>query len=110
MIGVADMDDEVEFSAIITHDTEKHEQYRLQVKHFRGKEWLHFRRYYLTFEGDWAPTRDGISLPMEMSTTTNLFKALVQIISVSESRDVLSLYLADILRDLYDERISGSSG
>lgn len=96
------MDEDI-FTAVLSEDLDKGEQYRIQIKHFRDKEWLHIRKYYLSFEGDWLPTKDGVSLPMEISTSLNLFKALVEIISLAESRDVLSLHFPDAFKEVYPD-------
>lgn len=94
------MDEDI-YTAVISQNDDRGEQYRIQIKHFRDKEWLHIRKYYLSFDGEWLPTKDGVSLPMEISTSLNLFKALVEIASLSESKEVLSLYFLETFKEIY---------
>ena len=52
-----DLFQEPEFYSRIIHEKETgDEQIRLVVNSFRGKEYLHFRKYYLDFEGEWQPS------------------------------------------------------
>ena len=60
-----DLFQEPEFYSRIIHEKETgDEQVRLVVNSFRGKEYLHFRKYYLDFEGEWQPSKEGISMPL----------------------------------------------
>jgi hypothetical protein len=64
-------------------------QVRVSVDEFRGSEYLSIRKYYMDFDGEWAPTKDGISVPLTIDTTTNLFKAIANILSQAETNDIL---------------------
>ena len=51
------------FSRTIAYNPDKEIQLRLTVNEFRGVQYLHIRKYFLDFEGEWVPTKDGISMP-----------------------------------------------
>ena len=47
------------------------------------------RKYYLDFEEEWKPTRDGISMPLDFDNSRNLFVGLVEILSLAESKEII---------------------
>lgn len=89
------------YSAVIHQNEAGLEQTRLVINEFRGVEYLHFRKYYLGFEGDWLPSNKGLSIPLEIDSTRELFKALAEIISLAESKEVIEEYFGDIIKDCY---------
>lgn len=95
--------DDIIYDFVISQNDDKGEQVRFQVKIFRETEWLHLRKYYLTFHGEWMPTKDGITIPMEISTSLNLFRGLVETLSLSESKDLLSSHLVEVFKDIYPD-------
>lgn len=82
-------EDEELYSLILSEDLEKGEQVRFTIKTFRGQEWLHLRKYYLGFEGEWLPTKAGISTLYSITTSLNLLIAVVDVLSLQESKEVL---------------------
>lgn len=87
------------FSRII-HESET-DQIRLTINVFRDEEYLHLRRYFLSFEGEWLPSKDGISLPLTISNTREMFIGLAEILSLEESKEILEKHFKEIIRDLY---------
>ncbi len=53
------------FSRTISYDPVKEIQTRVTINEFRGIQYLHIRRYFLDFEGEWVPTKEGISMPLQ---------------------------------------------
>lgn len=88
------------YSRIITNDGLK--QVRLYVNEFRDVEYLHIREFYLDFDEEWKPTQKGISLPLEIETSKELFIALSEILSLAESRKVLEEVFGETLRIIYE--------
>jgi hypothetical protein len=41
------------------------EEIRAGIKEFRGRRYIDFRTYYMDKEGEWKPTKKGITLPTE---------------------------------------------
>ena len=41
------------------------EQVRVGVKEFKGKSYIDIRIYYMDDQGDWKPTKKGVSLSTE---------------------------------------------
>ena len=84
------------YSRIITNDGLK--QVRLYVNEFRDVEYLHIREFYLDFDEEWKPTQKGISIPLEIETSKELFIALSEILSLAESRKVLEEVFGETLK------------
>lgn len=93
------MDDEEIYSRII-HSTEDF-QVRLTINRFRGTEYLHLRKYYLDFTEEWMPSKDGVAMPLDLSNSKELFIALVEILSLAESKTVIEDNFKELLKDIY---------
>lgn len=93
------MDDEDIYSRII-HVTE-HFQIRLTINVFRGVEYLHLRKYYLDFSEEWLPTKEGVSMPLDLSNSKELFVGLIEILSLAESKDVIISNFRELIQDIY---------
>jgi hypothetical protein len=89
------------YSKIIVN--EPYRQVRLTINEFREEEYLHLREYYLDFEEEWKPSNKGISIPLELDTSKELFIAISEIISLAESKEVLEHFFGDTIRDLYQK-------
>ena len=89
------------FERVIQHDTERHLQVRLTVSTFRGVEYISLRKYYMDFDEEWKPTPDGISFPITIENSRELFIGLTEILSLSESKSILEEEFGDIISDLY---------
>ena len=87
------------YSRIITNDGFK--QIRLYINEFRDQEYLHIREYYLDFDEEWKPTPKGISIPLEIETSKELFVAISEIISLAESKKVLEEVFGDTIKSIY---------
>jgi len=89
------------YTRIISEDYDKLNQVRLTINEFHGVEYLHLRRYYLDFDEEWKPTREGIALPIDLDNTRELFDALVEILSISEVKGVLETHFKEVLDKIY---------
>ncbi len=78
------MSDEIVLSKILHEDYEKFFQWRVTVSEFRGIQYLGIRKYFLSFEGTWEPTKEGASIPLTITGTLKLFLALSELLSEAE--------------------------
>jgi len=74
------------YEKIILEQEDKEIQYRLVVSNFNDVEYVHIRKYYLDFEGEYKPTKEGVCIPFELNSLSNLFEGLVELLSLSESK------------------------
>lgn len=77
-------DSKLLFSHILTTNFDDFSQWRLVVNEFRGVQYFQIRKYFLSFEGTWEPTKDGFSVPLSLMFTYNLMVGLAELLSESE--------------------------
>lgn len=85
----------------IVHEYEDGRQVKLTINNFNGVEYLHLRQYYLNFEGESMPSSKGISIPLDLTNSYELFGGLVEILSLAEGRENILSYFKDTFEDLY---------
>lgn len=73
-------------------NTDKGILYKLCVTEFRGKNYLSIREWFLDFEGDYAPTRNGFTIPYTLDNTQAVYTALVKLLSKAEVLNTLDLH------------------
>lgn len=89
------------YSHIVYYDDEKDIQVRIGINVFRDVEYLFFRKYYRDFEGDWRPSTDGVNMPLGIENSKELFRGLVEILSLAESKQVIIDSFKDLIEETY---------
>ena len=79
----------------------EHEQVKLVINTFRGVEYISIRKYYLDFDEEFKPSNQGITIPIDMENTRNLFQGLVEILSLAESKAIIEENFRDLLDEIY---------
>ena len=69
---------------VIWIDEKKGIQYRYSISEFRDNYYMGIRKWIQDFEGEWVPTKAGVTLPYNLETTSNLFQAFCKILSRAE--------------------------
>ena len=77
------------------------EQVRLVINTFRDVEYLSIRKYYLDFEEEWKPSKDGITIPIDFSNTRNLLAGMLEIVSLAESKDMIESEFKELIDQIY---------
>lgn len=77
------------------------EQVRLVINTFRDIEYLSVRKYYLDFEEEWKPSKDGITMPIDFNNTRNLLAGMLEIVSLAESKDIIEQEFKAVLDQIY---------
>jgi hypothetical protein len=77
-------------------------QWRVTINVFREVEYFHLRKYILDFDEKWVPIKEGVSFPLDLNNITELFTALVEILSLAESKDVIAKHFSQILNEVYN--------
>ena len=93
------MDDNIHYNKLIEENMDKGFQVRLVVNEFRDIEYIQLRKYFLTYEGDWQASREGISIPASSENIYSLLDGLLDICSRAEGEDIIRKYAAEILKD-----------
>ena len=89
------------YEKIISQNEEGTEQVKLTINTFYDVEYLHLRKYYLDFDGDFKPSKDGVAMKLDFNNSKNLFEGLVEILSLAESKTILETHFKDILDEIY---------
>lgn len=84
----------VQYEKIIYENEAKAYQLRLVVNEFRGVQYIHLRKYFLTYEGTYSPSTEGISMEAGINNIKSLLDALIEISSYSEVSDGFNEYYA----------------
>ena len=77
------------------------EQVRLVINTFRDVEYLSVRKYYLDFDEEWKPSKDGITMPIDFNNTRNLLAGMLEIVSLAESKDIIEQEFKTVLDQIY---------
>ncbi len=80
-----------------TEDT----QVRLTINEFYGVEYISLREYYLDFDEEWQASNKGITIPLSIPVTQELFKGFVEILSLAECKTFLEEHFKDTLDSIY---------
>jgi hypothetical protein len=81
----------------------EHHQIRLVVNEFNGIEYLHLRKYYLSFDEEWLPSGTGISFALDLQNSKELFAGLAEILSIAESKEIINEYFKELLQEIYEK-------
>lgn len=98
------MDSDVLYEKTIFENLEKGFQYRLTVSEFRDVQYLHIRKYFLSYTGEFVPTKEGAAIPATMQNTFALLDGLIEICSAEESIDAISEHFEERIKILRDKK------
>jgi hypothetical protein len=76
-------------------------QVRLTINEFRNVEYLHLREYYQDFDENWLPSKKGISIPLTIENSKELFAGLLEILSLAESKDLILEHFKELMEQTY---------
>ena len=100
------MSDGTLYEKIIHENVEKNFDIRLVLSIFKDIEYLHIRKYFQSFEGDFLPSKEGISMPASLDNVYKLLDSLIEICSKNESIDSISTHFTEKLNKLKNEQNS----
>jgi hypothetical protein len=93
------MDDNIHYNKLIEENMDKGFQVKLVVNEFRDIEYIQLRKYFLTYEGEWQASREGISIPASIENIYALLDGLLDICARAEGEDIIRHYAAKILQE-----------
>lgn len=96
MVPLFKMADQIHYEKLIYHNEDKFYQLRLTVSEFRGKYYLNIRKYFLSYESEWIPSKEGISMEAGIENIRALLEGLLEIVSNEEGQE--------LIKKLYNER------
>ena len=93
------MDDNIHYNRLIEENMEKGFQVRLVINEFRDVQYIQLRKYFLSYEGDWVPSREGISIPASIENIYGILDGMLDICAKAEGEDIIRHYAAKILKE-----------
>jgi hypothetical protein len=91
---------DVLYEKVISENEDKNSQLRLVVNEFRDVQYLHLRKYYQDYEGNWMPTKEGASMPYTIAGAYALLDGLIEIVATEESVDSINTHFAERLQSI----------
>lgn len=86
------MDSNIQYSKVIEENMEKGFQVRLVINEFKDTVYFQLRKYFLSYEGDWVPSREGVSIPASTDNIYAILDGLFEICSKAEGEDIIRNY------------------
>jgi hypothetical protein len=93
-------DSETLYEKILSQNEDKGSQLRMVVNEFRGVQYFHLRKYFLSFDEGYIPTKEGASMPATISNLYALLDGLIEICSKEESIDAITEHFSKKIIDL----------
>jgi len=87
------------YEKLIFENEEKGFQYRLVISEFREVQYLHLRKYFLSYEGEYLPSSEGASFPASIENIYALLEGLLEICSYEEGKDAIKEFLAEKINE-----------
>jgi hypothetical protein len=91
------MDDNIHYNKLIDENMEKGFQIRLVVNEFRDVEYIQLRKYFLSYEGEFIPSKEGVSVPATIENIYSLLDGLLEICAEAEGEDIIQRYAEKVL-------------
>lgn len=86
------MSDNIHYEKTIYENLEKFYQLKLTVSEFREKYYVNIRKYFQSYEGDFVPSKEGVSMEASMENIYSLLDGLFEIVSQGEAREIIERY------------------
>lgn len=93
-------DSEVLFERLIYQNDLKNYQLKVVANLFRDVEYLHIRKYFLSFDDGYVPSKEGISIPMSIENIYAILDALIELCSKAETTDAITQHFEKKISDL----------
>ena len=71
--------------------------FRSVINDFKGTTYFQLRKYFLSYEGEWIPSKEGVSIPASLDNIYATLDGLLDICSKAEGENIIREYAAKIL-------------
>lgn len=93
-------DEAVLYEKLIYDNQDKFYQLRLVANEFKGKQYVHVRKYFQTYEGDYQASREGVSMEASISNILSLLDGLIELVSKEEAIASIATHFRDKISSL----------
>ena len=92
------MDSNILYERLIEENLEKGFQVRLVINDFRDITYIQLRKYFLSYEGEWLASREGVSIPASIENIHQLLYGLLDICAKAEGEEVIKFFHDKIIK------------
>jgi hypothetical protein len=85
------------YSKVIEENMDKGYQVRLAASEFRETVYLHLRKYFLSYEGEWVASKEGVSVPASLDNVYALLDGLFEICAKAEGYEIIRKYAEKLI-------------
>lgn len=85
------------YSKVIEENMDKGYQVRLAASEFRETVYLHLRKYFLSYEGEWVASKEGVSVPASIENVYALLDGLFDICAKAEGYEIIRKYAEKLI-------------
>lgn len=82
----------LEYQKVIYTNEEKFYQLVLTLSEFREKYYFNFRKYFLSYEGEYVPSKEGVSMEASIENIYSLMDGMFDILSEGEGEEIVNHY------------------
>ena len=86
------MDENIHYNKLIEENMDKGFQVRLVVNDFRETTYIQLRKYFLSYEGEWVPSREGVSIPASLENMRGIIDGMLDICARAEGEEIIAHY------------------
>lgn len=83
------------YEKLIYQNDDKFYQLKLVVNEFRDKYYVHIRKYFLSYEGEYIPSKEGVSMEASLHNIFSLLDGLMELASNEECTELIEKYFSD---------------
>lgn len=94
------MDDTPLYEKLIYENEPKSYQLKLVVNEFKGLYYVHIRKYFLSYDSEWVPSKEGVSMEASFENILSLLDGLMEIVSKEEASETILKHFGDKLNVL----------
>lgn len=84
------MSDSILYEKLIYQNDDKFYQLKLTVSDFRDKQYVNIRKYFLSYEGEYIPSKEGVSMEASLHNILTLLDGLVELVSKEEANEIVN--------------------
>jgi hypothetical protein len=86
------LDANIQYEKLIEENMDKGFQVRLVVNDFRETTYIQLRKYFLSYEGEWVPSREGVSIPASLENMRGIIDGMLDICARAEGEEIITHY------------------
>lgn len=84
------MSDQIHYEKLIYENLDKFYQLKLTVSEFRDKYYVNIRKYFQSYEGEFVPSKEGVSMEASINNIASLLEGLLEIVSKEEGKQLIT--------------------